>query len=148
MLLLKRIEKIGWEELVILISLVWLCLCFALAVSISESLTKLFILWALCVADLILLGKTVAKVLAMMSDTRHQPDESGQLASSRSSLEGVTLVFWGLGKFVAFLLLGFMVFHWSKVLSVGLLVAVVSILLVVPLFGGLFWSRLDASRRI
>ena len=89
----------------------------------------MILLWAVCLADLGALAKTVHALI--------------QIAAGAGEKQPILLIetfFWGFLKLICLGIFGVLMFRGEPIPSVSLLVGF-GTLIVVPLFGGMLWSR-------
>lgn len=99
-----------------------------------STLKWLLALWALCVLDLLALTKAILAVMVLMSLTDTENDLAKRPALS------IQAMFWGLMKLVCLGVLGAVLVMKSETIPRFALLAGLGTLIVVPLFGGFWWS--------
>jgi uncharacterized protein (DUF697 family) len=118
---------------VIWVALGWVaCRYFSESGEMQKNLVWLFGLWALCLADLVALGKTIQGVLAIAA--------GGPNAGENLAPRVIHTFSWGLIKLVCLGIFALVMIKGKPIPTAGLLAGMAT-LLVVPLMGGLFWSQ-------
>lgn len=116
------------------VSLGWLLISSALvwkfapdATARSASLRWLFVLWVLCEMDLLAIGKLLSTVFQLTTES--VKNRSGLVIRASS---------WGAIKLACLGIIGLILFRGQAIPSLGLLPGL-GTMIVVPLFGGLWW---------
>ena len=106
-----------------------MCRHFSGAEELSKNLVWLFGLWALCLLDLLALGKTIQGMLAIAAGV-------GENLSAYT----VHTFSWGLIKLICLGIFALVMIKGNPIPTAGLLVGM-GTLVVVPLVGGFLWSQ-------
>jgi hypothetical protein len=106
-----------------------MCRHFSAVQELPKNLVWLFGLWALCLLDLLALGKTIQGMLAIAAG-----------AGENLSAYTVHTFSWGLIKLVCLGIFALVMIKGNPIPTAGLLVGM-GTLVVVPLVGGFLWSQ-------